>query len=117
MNFVRKGGSKSEAARLFGVSRSTVFAWVAGETGGISLIQQAGLEDARKALRLTQAAMAASLGISVRQWEYFESGTKTAPAYVLMNVSLLLATSESPGREIVKRLVSQTLTATSCGSG
>jgi transposase-like protein len=111
IDFVRQGGSKSEAARHFGVSRTTVFAWLAGESGGISFIQQASLKNARKALRLTQAAMASSLGYSVRQWIDFELGTRTAPTYVLMDVSLLLATAESPGREIVERLVSQTLTS------
>jgi transposase-like protein len=109
LDFVRQGGSKSEAARHFGVSYTTVYAWIEVESGGISFIQQASLEDARKALNLTQAAMASSLGLSVTQWTHFELGTRTAPAYVLMDVSFLLATAESPGRESVERLVSQAL--------
>lgn len=110
MNFVRRGGSQAEASRAFGVSIPTVFRWLAEKPLGSSLIQQASLEDARKALRLTQGAMASSLGISVRLWIHYELGTRKTPAYILMAVSFLLATAESPGREIVKNLISQTQT-------
>jgi Transposase len=117
VNFVRQGGSLSQAAKLFQVSAPTVFRWCAEKPVSVTLIQQGSLEDARKALRLTQGAMASSFGFSVSKWVHYELGTQKAPAYILMDVSFLLAVAESPGREIVEKLVSQALTSTSCGSG
>jgi transposase-like protein len=113
VKFVRQGGSKSKAARLWGLAFQTVFEWCAEERPSITFIQQTSLEDARKALNLTQVAMADSLGLSVTQWTHFELGTRTAPAYVLMDVSFLLAVAESPGREVVEKLVSEALTSAS----
>ena len=75
----------------------------------VPLIQQEMLKDARNALGLSQLDMASTLGISHSRWKRFELGILTAPRFILMAVSFLLATSESSGLDIVAELVSQKL--------
>ena len=103
--FVRDGGSKSEAARVFGVALTTIHDWLAVDAAAVILIEQATLPDVRKALRLTQSAMARTMGVSTRRWIAYELGTARVPAYMLMAVSLLLAMSAPGGRDTVTGLV------------
>jgi predicted transcriptional regulator len=73
------------------------------------LIKQESLKDARNALGLSQLAMASTLGINHSRWQHYELGRQTAPGFILMAVSFLLATAESSGLEIVAQLVSDKL--------
>lgn len=75
----------------------------------VPLIQQDMLKDVRNALGLSQLGMANTLGISHSRWNRFELGKCTAPRFILMAVSFLLATSESSGFDIVAELASQKL--------
>jgi transcriptional regulator with XRE-family HTH domain len=75
----------------------------------VPLIQQETLKDARTALGLSQLKMANTLGISYTRWSHFELGKWTAPRFILMAVSFLLATSGPSGLEIIGELVSQQL--------